>query len=77
MYDTWTDEDVAAVARDASADPRSVVRRIAGLPVRGIAGDRIDRALRTFRLRRERENPARTEAEAATNRILAMRGQRR
>jgi hypothetical protein len=39
------DAIVQEIAREASADPRSVVRRLAGLPVRGLAGERIDRAL--------------------------------
>ena len=36
------DELIERIARDADADPRSVVRRLAGLPVRGRAGRRID-----------------------------------
>jgi hypothetical protein len=39
------DVTVARIADRASADPRSVVRRLAGLPVRGRAGARIDAAL--------------------------------
>ena len=39
------DVTVNRIADDAGVDPRSVVRRLAGLPVRGRAGQRIDRAL--------------------------------
>jgi hypothetical protein len=49
------DELVAALAEQASADRRSVVRRLAGLPVRGLAGRRIDAAI---------ERHARGEANA-------------
>lgn len=38
-------ELVARIARDADADPRSVVRRLAGLPVRGRVARRIDAAI--------------------------------
>jgi len=40
-----TDQTVQTIAERAAADPRSVVRRLAGLPVRGRAGARIDREL--------------------------------
>lgn len=36
------DSAVDAIAKEASAHPHSVVRRLAGLPVRGLAGQRID-----------------------------------
>ncbi len=39
------DTVVAALAEEADADPRSVVRRLAGLKVRGRAGRRIDAAI--------------------------------
>ena len=47
MHDAQSidDETVATIARDADTDPRSVVRRLAGLPVRGRAGRRIDDAI--------------------------------
>lgn len=44
-----TDQDVAALAAEASADPRSVIRALAGLPVRGLAGTRIREALARHR----------------------------
>lgn len=40
-----TDDDVRAIARDSVSDVRTVLRRIAGLPVRGSVGARIDREL--------------------------------
>lgn len=40
-----SDSTVAVIAAEADAHPRSVVRRLAGLPVRGRSGVRIDRAL--------------------------------
>lgn len=40
-----TDELVDRLAAQASADKRSVTRAIAGLPVKGLAGQRIARAL--------------------------------
>jgi hypothetical protein len=40
-----TDADVRDIARDAVSDVRTVLRRIAGLPVRGAVGVRIDREL--------------------------------
>jgi hypothetical protein len=43
---TWiTDAVVDAIAEDADVDQRSVLRRLAGLPVRGRSGRRIDRAV--------------------------------
>jgi hypothetical protein len=39
------DKVIEQLAERASADRRSVIRRLAGLPVRGKAGERIDRAL--------------------------------
>jgi len=39
------DAVVREIAEEADTDERSVVRRIAGLPVRGRAGKRIDRIL--------------------------------
>lgn len=40
------DADVARLASSLGVDRRSVVRRLAGLPVRGASGSRIDEALR-------------------------------
>jgi hypothetical protein len=37
---------IRRIAVAASADPRTVLRRIAGEPVRGLPGHRIDRVLR-------------------------------
>lgn len=42
-----TDALVDEVATATYADPRSVVRRLAGLPVRGRRGEAIDRELET------------------------------
>jgi hypothetical protein len=39
------DDLVEDVAKATYADPRSVVRRLAGLPVRGRRGEAIDREL--------------------------------
>jgi hypothetical protein len=39
---------VATLAQAADVDERSVIRRLAGLPVRGRAGRRIDRALQAI-----------------------------
>ena len=39
------DDLVGKLAEEADTDPRSVVRRIAGLPVKGRVGARIDRVL--------------------------------
>jgi hypothetical protein len=41
-----SDRTVQAIADRADVDPRSVVRRLAGLPVRGRTGARIDRVIR-------------------------------
>ena len=40
-----TNADVRAIADLAGADPRSVVRRLAGLPVKGAARVAIDHAI--------------------------------
>ena len=39
------DRTVDSIVEEADADRRSVIRRLVGLPVRGRAGARIDRAL--------------------------------
>ncbi len=39
------DDVVDVIAKRADADRRSVIRRLAGLPVRGRAGARIERAI--------------------------------
>jgi hypothetical protein len=39
------DSVVADIAREADVDERTVIRRLAGLPVRGRPGRRIDRVL--------------------------------
>ena len=44
---------VAAIAAEADADDRTVVRRLAGLPVRGRPGRRVDAALAKRGLLRE------------------------
>ncbi|MBK8212426.1 MAG: hypothetical protein IPK71_01635 [Myxococcales bacterium] len=36
-----TDDDVNAIALEAAADPRTVLRVLVGLPVRGRPGERI------------------------------------
>lgn len=46
---TLDDATIARIADRASADPRSVIRRLAGLPVKGRAGARIDAAIREWR----------------------------
>ena len=43
--DNVTDEVVGEIAKLADVDARSVVRRLAGLPVRGRVGARIDRVI--------------------------------
>ncbi len=43
------DETVDTIAREASVDPRTVVRVLAGLPVRGLAGERAVAAVDRFR----------------------------
>ena len=55
-----TDDDIDRIADRASADRRSVIRRLAGLPVKGRAGARIDAALAEFR-----SNTAPIAAEAS------------
>lgn len=45
-----TDELVDAVAEEAVVDRRSVLRRLAGLEVRGNAGRRLDRVLARRRM---------------------------
>ena len=40
-----TDDTVALIAARADVDPRTVVRRLAHLPVRGRVGVRVDRAI--------------------------------
>ena len=40
-----TDDLVARIADDLGVDPRTIIRRLAGLPVRGRCGARIDAAL--------------------------------
>jgi hypothetical protein len=40
------DEAIARIAERASADERSVMRRLVGLPVRGKCGRRVDDAIR-------------------------------
>ncbi|MFO0735749.1 MAG: hypothetical protein U0270_07715 [Labilithrix sp.] len=40
-----TDDFVEDVAKTIHGDPRSVIRRLAGLPVRGRRGEAIDREL--------------------------------
>ncbi len=40
-----SDATIRAIAREASADERSVLRRLVGLPVRGLARGRIDRVI--------------------------------
>jgi len=53
-----TDAFVADVARAADADIRSVVRRLAGLPVRGRAGRRIDAVIAKRRSSAPNDAPA-------------------
>lgn len=40
-----TDEDVVRIATEALASPWSVIRRLAGLPVRGAVAARVDAAI--------------------------------
>lgn len=44
-----TDDVVDAIAAEVYADRRTVVRRLAGLPVRGRVQERIDRAIANLR----------------------------
>lgn len=60
-----TDAFVADVARAADADIRSVVRRLAGLPVRGRAGRRIDAVIANQRATSSAPNDAPHAAVAA------------
>lgn len=53
------DATVRALADRACVDARSVVRRLAGLPVRGRAGARIDAALEEWRTRASASPPER------------------
>lgn len=45
-----TDETIREVAASASACERTVFRRLLGLPVRGLAAERVDRVLRERQL---------------------------
>jgi hypothetical protein len=45
-----TDDLVYEIAKDASVSPLTVIRRLAGLPVRGLAGQRADKELRRLGL---------------------------
>ncbi len=54
---TFEDRDVAALAELASVDRRSVVRKLAGLPVKGLAGRRIERAIAEYRTNRFQSQP--------------------
>lgn len=47
---TITDQDVEALAAKADVDPRTMVRALAGLPVRGRTGVRVARVLAEHRL---------------------------
>jgi hypothetical protein len=42
---TPTDADVRAIAAETAADPRTVIRRLAGLPVRASIARSLDRAI--------------------------------
>ena len=44
-----TDADIRRVAHEESVDPRSLIRALAGLPVRGLAGERALRAVSRLR----------------------------
>jgi hypothetical protein len=55
-----TDALVLKVAGEASADRRSVIRALAGLPVRGLPGQRINRVL-------EAHGIARVKADCSTS----------
>lgn len=48
-----TDAIVNEIAEEADADPRTVIRALAGLPVRGRAGKRVEQALKKRGLIRE------------------------
>jgi hypothetical protein len=45
----FTDADIERVAREEVVHPRTLVRALAGLPVRGLAGDRALRAVAKLR----------------------------
>lgn len=47
-----TDAEIAEAARAESLDKRTVIRALAGLPVKGIAGERAARAVARVRERR-------------------------
>ncbi len=40
-----TDQTISTIAAEADTDPRSVLRRLAGLPVKGRAGARVARVI--------------------------------
>ena len=42
-------EAVAKIAERASVDPRTVYKRLAGVEVRGLAGERVDAAIAEWR----------------------------
>jgi hypothetical protein len=53
-----SDEKIETLAREASVATKSIMRRLVGLPVRGMAGDRADRVLREHGLApRTKSNP--------------------
>jgi hypothetical protein len=45
----FTDADIDRVAREEVVHPRTLLRALAGLPVRGLAGDRALRAVAKLR----------------------------
>lgn len=51
------DAAVEAIAREADVDARTVVRRLAGLPVRGRPGRRIDAAIAVRMSARKQSEP--------------------
>ena len=57
-----TDASVAAVAAAADCDPRTVIRRLAGLPVRGRVERRIERELARLGLLESADDPPETQA---------------
>ena len=67
---TWgpiTDQDVEALAAKADVDPRTMVRALAGLPVRGRTGVRVARVLA------EHRNPRHLESKDAAVRALVAK----
>lgn len=48
---------VRRIAVEASADPRTVVRRLTGKPVAGVCAERIDAAMVRLGLTKSTENP--------------------